>query len=298
MGNLYESVRDTPMADTNWAVLSWQEPGPDDLTNKIRTWIQMKKVDSGPSYESDPHRMKITLEIESSNAVTAWYYKIVRNFIRVFDNMPFWRYTATSIVLVILNLVGTLFSCSIVGYAFARMRWPGRGLSYAMMLGTMMVPAQVTMIPFFLIVRYLNWYNTLYPLWVGSFTANAFFVFLLHQFYKGIPTDLEDAAKIDGCGPLRIYWYIMLPLIQPALASVAIFTFMGAWGDFMQPYIYLSDQRLYPLSLGLYALQVQSGSNMSIMLAGSLLMMVPVVVIFFFMQRYFIEGITMTGLKS
>ncbi len=212
--------------------------------------------------------------------------------------MPFWRYAATSVFLVALNLIGTLFSCSVVAYSFARLRWPGRNMSFGLMMATMMVPQQVTMIPFFLIIRYLGWYNTLTPLWVGSFFTNAFFVFLLNQFFKGVPTDLEDAAKIDGCGALRIYWYIMLPLVRPSLATVAVFTFLGVWNDFMGPLIYLSDQRLYPLSLGLYALQVQADGGMAMLMAGSLLMILPVVLIFFFAQRYFIQGITMTGMKG
>jgi ABC-type glycerol-3-phosphate transport system permease component len=297
-GNLYEAQRLAPMADGNWAELTWQEPGPDDLSNKIRTWMLLKKTGSSSSYVSGPNQLKVILEFGAVDSAHAWLYKLKRNYLMVFDNMPFWRYAATSAFLVILNMIGTLFSCSVVAYSFARLRWPGRSLSYAIMLGTMMIPAQVTMIPFFLIIRWLGWYNTLTPLWFGSFFASAFNVFLLHQFFKGIPTDLEDAAKIDGCGPLRIYWYIMLPLIRPALATIAIFTFMGVWNDFMGPLIYLNDQRLYPLSLGLYALNVQAGGSMSMMMGGSLLMLLPVVIIFFFAQRYFIEGITMTGLKS
>lgn len=297
-GKRYESAKDQPISDANWTVITWQEPGPDDLSNKIRTWISLVDTGESGSFENGPNSIKVTIEMGDAGAGAAWWYKIKRNYELVFANMPFWRYTATSVFLVVINLIGTLFSCSIVAYAFSRMRWPGRSMSYAVMLGTMMVPQQVTMIPFFLIVRYLDWYNTLYPLWVGSFFAGAFNVFLLHQFFKGIPTDLEDAAKIDGCGPLRIYWFIMLPLIKPALATITIFTFMGVWKDFMGPLIYLSDQRLYPLSLGLYALNVQAGGSMSMMMAGSLLMILPVVTIFFFAQRYFIEGITMTGLKS
>jgi multiple sugar transport system permease protein len=147
-------------------------------------------------------------------------------------------------------------------------------------------------------MKHLGWYNTLYPLWVGSFFAGAFNVFLLRQFLKGIPRDLEDAARIDGCGFWRVYWHLMLPLIKPTLAAIAIFTFMGAWNDFMGPLIFLSDQRLYPLSLGLYAFNVQAGGSMGMMMAGSLLMTVPVIIIFFFAQKYFIQGITLTGMKG
>ncbi len=297
-GKRYASVRDLPMADANWTAFCWQEPGPDELTNKIRTWVLLKPLDEGSQYESEPQTLKVTLELERNDLGGAWWEKVKRNYQMVFDNIPFWRYVATSLFLVALNLLGTLLSCSLVAYSFARLNWPGRSLSYALMLGTMMVPAQVTMIPFFLIIKYLNWYNTLYPLWVCSFCANAFNVFLLHQFFKGIPKDLEDAAKIDGCGPLRSYWYIMLPLVRPSLATVAVFTFLGVWNDFMGPLIYLGDQRLYPLSLGLYALQLQSDGSTAMVMAGSLLMIVPVVAIFFFAQRYFIQGITMTGMKG
>jgi ABC-type glycerol-3-phosphate transport system permease component len=297
-GKLYEAERVVPMADYTWAVYTFQEPGPDDMTNKIRTWVHLNEVDGSGSYESDPHKMKVILEWQNSSPVMAWFYKMRRNYLLVFDNMPFWRYTATSIFLVVLNLVGTLLSCSVVAYAFARLRWPGRNMSYGLMLATMMMPAQATMIPFFLIVRYLGLYNTLIPLWAMSFFTNAFFVFLLHQFYKGVPTDLEDAAKIDGCGSFRIYWYIMMPLVKPSLATITIFTFMGVWNDFMGPLIYLNDQRLYPLSLGLFALNVQAGASMSMLMAGALLMLLPVVLIFFFFQRYFIQGIALTGMKG
>jgi ABC-type glycerol-3-phosphate transport system permease component len=297
-GNLYRSVRVLPMGDVDWMLYTFQEPGPDDLTNKIRTWVNLEKIDSSPNYERDPHKIRVLLEFGSVSLARAWYYKVRRNYLLAFDNMPFWRYVATSSFLVILNLIGTLLSCSLVAFSFARLRWPGRNIGFGMMLATMMVPGQVTMIPFFLIIRYLGWYNTLTPLWACSFFSGAFNVFLLYQFFKGIPTDLEDAAKIDGCGSLRIYWLIMMPLLKPALATISIFTFMGVWNDFMGPLIFLNDQRLYPLSLGLYALNVQAGASMSLMMAGAILMVLPVLLLFFFAQRYFIEGITMTGIKG
>jgi multiple sugar transport system permease protein len=300
-GRVLTDARITPLADLDWAVITWQERGPDELTNKLRTWIVLNQVKGERSPIVDPNEIKVTVEFEKTSFLGAWKDKIELNYLKVFDNMPFWRYVATSLMLVILNLFGTLLSCSMVAYSFARLNWPGRSLSFGLMMATMMIPAQVTMIPFFLIIKYLGWYNTLKPLWVCSFFASAFNVFLLYQFFKGIPQDLEDAAKIDGCGPIRSYWYIMLPLVKPSLAAVAVFTFMGVWNDFMGPLIFLSDQRLYPLSLGLYALNVQGSDGsigMSVMLAGSLLMMLPVIAIFFFAQRYFIQGITMTGMKG
>ena len=303
LGKKYKADRPFDLSDfTNWGLGTWQERGPDDLTNKRRDWMLLQEVDSGPQYEKDLHKIKVTLELKKNTALGAWHAKVHRNYGRALEYIPFWRYVATSTFLVVLNIIGTLFSCSLVAYSFARLQWPGRNLSFAVMLATMMIPPQVTMIPYFLIIRHLGWYNTLYPLWVGSFFAGAFNVFLLRQFLKGIPRDLEDAAKIDGCGFWRIYWHIMLPLVKPTLAAIAIFTFLGVWNDFMGPLIYLTDQRLYPLSLGLFALNVESGnlgaSSMGIMMAGSLLMTLPVVVIFFFAQRYFIQGVTLTGMKG
>ncbi len=299
LGVLYKAERAYDLADfNNWSVVTWQEPGPDDKTNKIRNWILLHEVACGPQYVSDPHQIKVTIELHRNSQAGAWWAKIRRNYRLALEHIPFWRYVATSIFLVILNLVGTLFSCSLVAYSFARLQWPGRDFCFALMLATMMIPGQVTMIPYFLIVRSLGWYNTLYPLWVGSFFAGAFNVFLFRQFLRGIPRDLEDAAKIDGCGFWRVYWYVMLPLVKPTLAAIAIFTFMGAWNDFMGPLIYITDQRLYPLSLGLYAFNVEAGGSMSMMMAGSLLMTVPVIVIFFFAQKYFIQGVTLTGMKG
>ena len=296
LGVKYIAEKTYDLADFTWGISTWQEPGPDDKTNKVKTWTLLKPV--GPSDVTGKNEVRVTLELKRNTPLGAWWAKARRNYRFALDNIPFWRYVATSLFLVVLNMVGTLFSCSVVAYSFARLQWPGRNFCFALMLATMMVPGQVTMIPYFLIVRSLGWYNTLYPLWVGSMFAGAFNVFLLRQFLKGIPRDLEDAAKIDGCGFWRVYWHIMLPLIKPTLAAIAIFTFMGVWNEFMGPLIYLTDQRLYPLALGLYAFNVSAGGSMGMMMAGSLLMTMPVIIIFFFAQKYFIQGVTLTGMKG
>ena len=208
------------------------------------------------------------------------------------------RYMMTSFALAILNIVLAIFSCSFVAYAFARLEWPGRDLCFGLLLATMMIPGQVTMIPVFMIFRYLGWYNTLKALWVPSFFGSAFFIFMLRQFMKGIPNDLEDAAKIDGCSLFGIYWRIVLPLVKPALAAVCIFTFMNTWNDFMGPLIYVNDQRLYPLALGLFDFRSEHGSEFGMLMAASTLMTLPVIAIFFMAQRYFIQGVTLTGMKG
>lgn len=299
-GVLYESMRPAFLGDNQAMVVTLQEYGPEDQSNsgKIRLWYACREIDRGPQYESRPNHLQLRIELTQSGQMQAWWAKAYRNYRGALNYIPFGRYVATSAFLVILNIIGTVFSCSLVAYAFARLQWPGRQFSFALMMATMMIPPQVTMIPYFLIIKYLGWYNTLNPLWVISFFGNAFNIFLLRQFMKGIPRDLEDAARIDGCNFLQVYWHVIMPLIKPTLACIAIFTFMGVWNDFMGPLIYLSDQTLYPLSLGLYALNVQEGGNYGMMMAGSFLMTLPVVVIFFFAQKYFIQGVTLTGMKG
>ncbi len=300
-GRRYEAARALPLADNEWVLDTWQERGPEDRPTKIKTWTLLEPAGAGTVVA--PNEIKVTLELERTSQLGAWGAKIARNYRLTFDQIPFWRYVGTSLFLVILNLIGTLFSCSLVAYAFARLQWPGRAFCFALLLATMMIPAQVTMIPQFLIMQKLGWYNTLQPLWIASFVAPAFYVFLLRQFLKGVPRDLEDAARLDGCGFFRIYWHIMLPLVRPTLAAIAIFTFLASWNEFMMPLIYLADQRLYPLSFGLYAFQVQvsqpgTAKGMGMVMAAAFLMTLPVIAIFFFAQRYFLRGVTLTGLKG
>ncbi len=298
-GRLLRGVRPEFLGNFQWSVITLQEAiAGEDNTSKIRLWITLREIDRGPQYESAPDKMKLTVQMFRNTQAGAWYAKCQRNYRGALDYIPFWRYTATSVFLVILNIIGNIFACSLVAYAFARLQWPGRGFCFGLMLATMMIPPQITMIPYFLIIKHLGWYNTLTPLWFVSFFGNAFNIFLLRQFMMGIPRDLEDSARIDGCNFLQIYWYVIMPLIKPTLACIAIFTFMGVWNDFMGPLIYLSDQRLYPLSLGLYALNVQAGGNFGMMMAGALLMTMPVIAIFFFAQKYFIQGVTLTGMKG
>ena len=297
-GRRYVAEKAVPLANFAWQTVTWQEPSEDDHSTKIRTWVLLHDAGAATEAVSDPREVRLVLELRQSSALGAGWNKLRLNYDRVLDYMPLGRYLATSLFLVIANVVLTVLACSLVAYAFARLQWPGRDFCFILMLATMMIPGQVTMIPHFLIWKYLGAYNTLTPLWLGSAFGSAFFVFLLRQFLKGVPRDLEDAARIDGCGFLRIYWHIMLPLVKPSLAAIAIFTFMGTWNDFMGPLIYVADQRLYPLAFGLYAFSVQVGNNPLLTMAGSLMMTVPIILIFFFAQKYFIQGITLTGIKG
>ncbi len=297
-GVQYAAARPVSLADTRWMTVTWQKPGADDHSTKIKTWIVMNPVAAGPQFDHGANRIRVTLAFQKLTPMQAGFSKARYNFQRVLDQIPFWRYVRVSILLVILNVVLTLFSSSLVAYAFARLQWPGRDIAFLVMLGTMMIPGQVTMIPHFLIWKTVGAYNTLTPLFAGAAFGNAFFIFLMRQFLKGIPPDLEDAARIDGCGFLRIYWHVMLPLVKPSLAAIAIFTFMGTWNDFLGPLVYIADQRLYPLAFGLYAFSVQVSSNPVLTMAASLLMTVPVILVFFLTQRYFVQGITLTGMKG
>lgn len=220
------------------------------------------------------------------------------NFIEATRYIPFWLYMKNTLVICLLTVIGTLLSCTMVAYGFSRIRWPGREVAFLVYLSTLMLPSQVTMIPLYIIFRKLGWVGTILPLVVPSFFGNAFFVFLLRQFMMTIPLELSDAAYIDGANELGILRHIMLPLIKPALTTVALFTFLGSYRDFLGPLIYLTEQAQWTISLGLQMFKNMYGAQWQLMMAASALTMLPTVVLFFFTQRTFIEGISMTGIKS
>jgi ABC-type glycerol-3-phosphate transport system permease component len=221
------------------------------------------------------------------------------NFTAIFRRMPFMRYLGNSVIVTGLTMLGVVASSSLVAYAFACLRWPGRGVLFALLLGTMMLPMQVTMIPIFVLFKDMGWLNTYKPLVVPAFFGGgAFNIFLLRQFYLGIPREIADAARIDGCSEFRIYWNIMLPLARPALATVAIMTFMFSWNDFLGPLIYLSDKEKGTLALGLSMFVGQYQTEWGLLMAASLLTMLPMILVFFFFQKYIIQGFTMSGVKG
>ena len=205
-------------------------------------------------------------------------------------------YLENTLVLVVMSVIGTVLSSMVVGYGFSRLRFPGRDKLFVLMLSTMMLPAAVTMLPTFLIFRSLGWIDTLYPLWVPTFFAGAFNVFLLRQFFRTIPMELEDAAKIDGCGYLRTLFQVMVPQIQPVLACIAIWTFMGQWNNFMGPLIYVSTPEKMPIAYALQMFQGERGGEFALMMSFATLATIPTVLLFFFAQRYFIEGVQLSGL--
>jgi multiple sugar transport system permease protein len=223
---------------------------------------------------------------------------IFRNFSNAHEFAPIGLWLWNTALVTALNVFFTVLSCSFVAYGFSRVRWRGREMVFLVVLATMMLPDQVTMIPTFLIFNALGWYNTLQPLWVGALFGSAFNIFLLRQFMMTLPSDLDDAAKIDGCGHFRIYCTITLPLVKPALAVVAIQAFQGAWNNFLGPYIYINAKEKMTIALGLQWFQSEHFGMYGEMMATSLLMTLPMVAIFFACQRYMIQGISLTGIKG
>ncbi|MCC6488769.1 MAG: ABC transporter permease subunit [Candidatus Hydrogenedentes bacterium] len=295
-GRRYVSTQTAFTGTDQWQDLTWQFASPDDDTIKMKNWLRLEEA--GASEVADPHVLRITLRYEYAPRLLATWYKYTDNYRKVVRVAPITVYARNSVLLVVLNVIGQVLGSAVAAYAFSRLHWPGRDFCFLLVLATLMIPPQVTMIPVFLIFKELGWYNTLRPLWVPAFFGSAFYIFLLRQFMLGIPKDLEDSAKMDGCGYLGILWNIVLPLVKPALATIGVFTFLGVWNDFMGPLIYVTDQRLYPLSLGLFSLQVMNAHAYGGLMAASVLMTLPVIALFFAAQRQFIQGVTLTGLKG
>lgn len=220
------------------------------------------------------------------------------HYLKGIESYNFPHFLKNTAVICFLSVLGTLLSCSLAAYGFAMVNWRGREISFYVLLATMMLPPQVTMVPVFMIFRELGWINTILPLVAPCFFGNAFYIFLLRQFYLSIPRDLIDAARIDGCHDFRIWANIVLPLSKPALATVGLFAFLYAWNDFLGPLIYLMDEDKYTLSLGLAMLRGQYFSDWGSLMAVSALMVIPIIILFFFTQKTFIQGIKTTGLTG
>jgi multiple sugar transport system permease protein len=221
------------------------------------------------------------------------------NYPNVLKTIPFLNFMKNSIFVTSLSMLGELLSSSLVAYAFARLRYPGRNVYFIILLGTMMIPYPVTMVPTFILFNYLKWVNTYLPLILPPYFGPAYSIFLLRQFFLTINRELDEAAEVDGASKFRIYWQIMLPLAKPALATVAIFSFMAYWNDFMGPLIYLSDIEKFTLALGInYLRGARGGGDLSLQMAASVMFVLPCIVLFFIAQRYIVQGIVTTGIKG
>jgi ABC-type glycerol-3-phosphate transport system permease component len=218
--------------------------------------------------------------------------------VTLFEVLPFGNFLANSIKIAGLATIGSLLSSSMSAFAFARMRFPGRNIIFAVVLATLMIPFLVTLIPLFALYRSLGWLGTHLPLTVPFFFSTAFGVFLIRQFYLTIPQELVDAALIDGCSFIQIYYKIFLPLSKPALATLGIFTFLGSWNNLIGPLVYLNEVPTMTVTLGLTLLTTQAGARWELIQAGAVISVLPMIVIFLVGQEHFIQGIARTGLKG
>jgi multiple sugar transport system permease protein len=212
--------------------------------------------------------------------------------------VPFDRYVVNTVIICVANILGVLISSSIAAYAFARLRFPGRDILFIIVLSELMLPPTVTFIPRYIEFKQLDMINTWWPLILPNWFGNAFFIFLLRQFFRTIPRDLSDAAKVDGASEFRIFWQIILPLSRPALAVVIVFQFLYNWNDYLEPLIYISDPDKYTVALGLASFRDLLSTDYGLLMAGSTVMIVPVILLFFVAQRYFIRGVVLSGLKG
>jgi ABC-type glycerol-3-phosphate transport system permease component len=222
----------------------------------------------------------------------------LRNYPDVFAEEPLLRYFANSLFLAVVNVVGVLFSSSLVAYSFSRLRWPGRNFLFAVMLSTVLLPGSVTLIPVYLIWHALRLTNTYWPLTLPSFFGSPFYIFLLRQFFLSIPQELSDAARVDGANELRIMTRIVAPLAVPALAAISVFTFISTWEDFLGPLIYLDDPDLLTMALGLQRFLGSHAQEWGALMAGVVIFVLPILLVFVVAQRLILEGITFTGLTG
>jgi multiple sugar transport system permease protein len=222
---------------------------------------------------------------------------VIDNYPAAVANMPFLLYLRNTLLLCICSIVGTVGSSAIVAYAFAKMNFDGKGPLFALMIATMALPAQVTMIPVFSMFRSLGWYGTYLPLIVPCFTSSAYFVFLLTQFFRTLPLEMSEASRVDGAGEWTIFTRVVLPLSKPALATCALFAFIGTWNDFLGPLLYINDPAKYTLAYGLQQFVSHYGGFFAQLMAAATIFTLPMIVLFFFAQKTFIQGISTTGGK-
>jgi multiple sugar transport system permease protein len=214
------------------------------------------------------------------------------------EYIDFFLYLRNTVWIAVMATLGALLSCSLVAYSLARIPWRGRNALFIVTVATLMLPFQVTLIPLFVVWSHYGYVNTFVPLIAPHWFGSALYIFLLRQFFMTIPMELSEAARIDGASEFFIYWRIILPLSKAALATVAIFEFIARWRDYLGPLIYLSNQKKYTLSLGIYEYRGEHGSEWALLMAASVLITLPIILLFFFLQRTFVQGIALTGIKG
>jgi ABC-type glycerol-3-phosphate transport system permease component len=221
-----------------------------------------------------------------------------QNFQDVLTQIPFLRFAANSLFIAAMNIIGNLMSCTLVAYAFARLRFPGRNVLFMLLIATLMIPSQITLLPRFVIFQTLGWVGSYLPLIVPAFFGNAFFIFLMRQYIMTIPRDLDEAARIDGASTWQVFFRIILPLCIPPMTVIGVLTFLWTWNEFLDPLIYISDYDSYTIQLGLNMLKGRYNIQWNLIMAGSLLGVIPPAILYFVAQRHLIGGIANIGIKG
>ena len=272
---------------------------------RIGSWIAIVGVSLGCFAVLLPVVWMVLTSLKSASQVFVsppiWIFKPHwSNYAEVLQLVPFQRYILNTATIVGLTVLGTLLSCSFCAYGFARLRAPGRNAIFITLMATLMLPTTVTLVPTYIVFNHLGWLNTFKPLILPAFFGSAFFIFLFRQFFLGIPKELEEAARIDGAGYLRIWWTIFLPLSWPVIATVTVFTFVGAYNDFFGPVIYLSDESKYTIAVALsyFSGSPRIGPQQHLLMAATTIAALPSIIVFLLAQRYFIKGIAVSGVSK
>ena len=270
-------------------------------------WLLFLLAGAGAILTLIPFYLMVALSLKTGEEVaqSPWALPHVPqwvNYVRAWTiegtNVTFADFFRNTLVIAVLSTLGTVLSSSVVAFGFSRLRFPGRDRLFTLLIATMMLPGIITLLPTYIGFRYLHWIDTLYPLIVPAFFGGAFNIFLLRQFFLTLPRELDEAARLDGASYFQIYWNVLMPLCRPALVTVGLFAFIYAWKDLMAPLIYLNSTQNQTLELGLRTFQTIRGTEWNLLMAGSVIVLIPLLVLFFAGQRYFIQGIVMTGLKD
>jgi len=271
----------------------------------VGTWIRLIVLSVGCFAVLTPVAWMVLTSLKSPSQVFVmppiWTFTPQwHNYVEVFQLVPFQRYILNTATIVGLVVLGTLLSCSFSAYGFARLRAPGRNAIFLALMATLMLPTTVTLVPTYIVFNHIGWLNTFKPLILPAFFGSAFFIFLFRQFFMGIPRELEEAARIDGAGYLRIWWTIFLPLSWPVIATVTVFTFIATYNDFFGPVIYLSDESKYTIAVALsyFSGSPRIGPQMHLTMAATTIAALPSILVFLLAQRYFIRGIAVSGVNK
>jgi ABC-type glycerol-3-phosphate transport system permease component len=293
-----------PIASTSALTSLGQFLRRNSVQNVLRMTVVYALLASFAVVISIPLVWMVSTSLKTSQQIFTWPIEWIpnpfvwENYPEALTVRPFARWTRNSMITAGFSVIGHCISATVVGYSFSRLRWRGRNALFLVMLATLMLPQEVTLIPQFLIFRRLGWVNTLLPLFVPPFFGGAFNIFIMRQFMIMLPKDLDDAARIDGCGFVQTLLRIIVPQVYPAIGFIAINTFRNRWNDFFHPLIYLNDPKLFTLALGLRTFRNEYMVEWSYLMAASLVAMLPVIILFFVAQRYFIQGVVFTGVKG